>query len=63
MGTSQHPGLAGVSVIHHFAHIMISGMRGLGLPAAYVSGYLRTAQSAGQDRSFLHRAVSAWKCP
>jgi transglutaminase-like putative cysteine protease len=30
-------------VCQDFAHIMISGMRGLGLPAAYVSGYLRTA--------------------
>jgi transglutaminase-like putative cysteine protease len=29
-------------VCQDFAHIMISGMRGLGLPAAYVSGYLRT---------------------
>jgi transglutaminase-like putative cysteine protease len=37
-------------VCQDFAHIMISGMRGLGLPAAYVSGYLRTAQSAGEDR-------------
>src|SRR5262249_51792436 len=26
-------------VCQDFAHIMISGMRGLGLPAAYVSGY------------------------
>src|SRR6476619_1412537 len=29
-------------VCQDFAHIMISGLRGLGLPAAYVSGYLRT---------------------
>src|SRR4030081_3525263 len=29
-------------VCQDFAHIMISGMRGLGMPAAYVSGYLRT---------------------
>src|SRR4029077_19947617 len=31
-------------VCQDFAHIMISRMRGLGLPAAYVSGYLRTGQ-------------------
>ena len=31
-------------VCQDFAHIMISGLRGLGLPAAYVSGYLRTVQ-------------------
>jgi transglutaminase-like putative cysteine protease len=30
-------------VCQDFAHIMISGLRGIGLPAAYVSGYLRTA--------------------
>ena len=30
-------------VCQDFAHIMISGLRGLGLPAGYVSGYLRTA--------------------
>ena len=29
-------------VCQDFAHIMISGLRGLGLPAAYVSGYLRS---------------------
>ena len=30
-------------VCQDFAHIMISGLRGIGLPAAYVSGYLRSA--------------------
>src|SRR5262249_21182703 len=35
-------------VCQDFAHIMISGMRGLGLPAAYVSGYLRTAPLPSQ---------------
>ncbi len=30
-------------VCQDFAHIMISGLRGIGLPAAYVSGYLRTS--------------------
>ena len=32
-------------VCQDFTHIMISGMRSLGLPVAYVSGYLRTVQS------------------
>ena len=47
-------------VCQDFAHIMISGMRGLGLPAAYVSGYLRTAQSAGKDRLEGAGAMHAW---
>jgi hypothetical protein len=29
---------------------MISGMRGLGLPAAYVSGYLRTGHLPDEDK-------------
>ncbi len=37
-------------VCQDFAHIMISGLRGLGLPAAYVSGYLRTVPKAGAPR-------------
>jgi transglutaminase-like putative cysteine protease len=47
-------------VCQDFAHIMISGMRGLGLPAAYVSGYLRTAPSAGKDRLEGAGAMHAW---
>ena len=34
-------------VCQDFAHIMICGLRGLGLPAAYVSGYLRTLLPPG----------------
>jgi len=37
-------------VCQDFAHIMIAGLRGLGLPAAYVSGYLRTIPPQGQPR-------------
>ena len=37
-------------VCQDFAHIMISGLRGIGLPAAYVSGYLRTAPRQGATR-------------
>jgi transglutaminase-like putative cysteine protease len=46
-------------VCQDFAHIMISGMRGLGLPAAYVSGYLRTVHSP-QDRLTGADAMHAW---
>ena len=42
-------------VCQDFAHIMISGMRGLGLPAAYVSGYLRTVPLAGRGRGSRRR--------
>jgi transglutaminase-like putative cysteine protease len=51
-------------VCQDFAHIMISGLRGLGLPAAYVSGYLRTAPRngaavlAGADA--MHAWVAVW---
>jgi transglutaminase-like putative cysteine protease len=46
-------------VCQDFAHIMISGMRGLGLPAAYVSGYLR---SYSEERPRLEGAdaMHAW---
>ena len=37
-------------VCQDFAHIMISGLRGIGLPAAYVSGYLRTVPRDGVAR-------------
>jgi hypothetical protein len=37
-------------VCQDFAHVMIAGLRGLGLPAAYVSGYLRTIPPPGQPR-------------
>lgn len=46
-------------VCQDFAHIMISGMRGLGLPAAYVSGYLRTVQAPG-ERLEGAGAMHAW---
>ena len=47
-------------VCQDFAHIMIAGLRGLGLPAAYVSGYLRT--SCGPERPRLEGsdAMHAW---
>ena len=47
-------------VCQDFTHIMISGLRGLGLPAAYVSGYLRTIPPAGQPRLEGSDATHAW---
>jgi transglutaminase-like putative cysteine protease len=47
-------------VCQDFSHIMISGMRSLGLPAAYVSGYLRTAQRPGEARLEGADAMHAW---
>jgi len=47
-------------VCQDFAHIMIAGIRGLGLPAAYVSGYLRTIPPPGQVRLEGADATHAW---
>jgi transglutaminase-like putative cysteine protease len=47
-------------VCQDFAHIMISGLRGLGLPARYVSGYLRTVPPAGKERLEGADATHAW---
>ena len=54
-------------VCQDFAHLMIAGLRALGLPARYVSGYLRTyprpgeAARRGADQS--HAWVGAWLGP
>jgi transglutaminase-like putative cysteine protease len=47
-------------VCQDFANIMISGLRGLGLPAAYVTGYLRTIPPPGQKRLEGADATHAW---
>jgi transglutaminase-like putative cysteine protease len=51
-------------VCQDFAHIMISGMRGIALPAAYVSGYLRTVRKSGapalQGADAMHAWVWVW---
>jgi transglutaminase-like putative cysteine protease len=47
-------------VCQDFAHIMISGLRGIGLPAAYVSGYLRTIRPPGAARLQGADAMHAW---
>jgi transglutaminase-like putative cysteine protease len=47
-------------VCQDFAHIMISGLRGIGLPAGYVSGYLRTAPRTDATRLQGADAMHAW---
>jgi transglutaminase-like putative cysteine protease len=47
-------------VCQDFAHVMIAGLRGLGVPAAYVSGYLRTYPPPGQERLQGADATHAW---
>lgn len=47
-------------VCQDFAHIMLCGLRGAGLPAAYVSGYLRTRPPEGKPRLVGADATHAW---
>ena len=47
-------------VCQDFAHVMIAGLRGLGLPAAYVSGFLRTVPKPGHPRLEGADAMHAW---
>lgn len=47
-------------VCQDFAQVMIAGLRASGLPAAYVSGYLRTIPPAGQPRLVGADATHAW---
>lgn len=56
-----------IGVCQDFAQIMIAGLRGLGLPAAYVSGYIRTIPPEGKPRlagaDASHAWVSVWCGP
>jgi len=47
-------------VCQDFAHVMISGLRALGIPAGYVSGFLRTTPPKGQTRLEGADAMHAW---
>ncbi len=47
-------------VCQDFAHIMISGLRSLGIPASYVSGYIRTIPPPGKPRLAGADATHAW---
>jgi transglutaminase-like putative cysteine protease len=47
-------------VCQDFTHVMICGLRGLGLPAQYVSGFLRTLPPPGKPRLEGADATHAW---
>ncbi len=47
-------------VCQDFAHIMIAALRGVGLPARYISGYLRTVPPPGKQRLEGADASHAW---
>jgi transglutaminase-like putative cysteine protease len=47
-------------VCQDFTHIMIVAARAMGLPAAYVSGYLRTLPPPGKPRLIGVDAMHAW---
>lgn len=51
-------------VCQDFAHVMIAGLRALGVPAGYVSGFLRTDPPPGKPRlegaDAMHAWVMAW---
>lgn len=51
-------------VCQDFAQIMVGGLRSLGVPAAYVAGYLRTHPPPGKPRlagvDAMHAWVRAW---
>ena len=54
-------------VCQDFTHLMLSALRGLGLPARYTSGYIRTRPPPGRDRlrgaDQSHAWVGAWLGP
>lgn len=51
-------------VCQDYSHIMIACLRGIGIPAGYVSGFLRTLPPPGQERlegaDAMHAWVRAW---
>jgi transglutaminase-like putative cysteine protease len=47
-------------VCQDFTHVMIAGLRGLGVPAGYVSGFLRTIPPPGKERLEGADAMHAW---
>lgn len=54
-------------VCQDFSHLMVCALRGLGLPARYVSGYIRTRPPPGQKRRLgadqSHAWVGCWLGP
>jgi transglutaminase-like putative cysteine protease len=47
-------------VCQDFSHAMISGLRGIGLPARYTSGYIRTKPPPGQVKRLGSDQSHAW---
>jgi transglutaminase-like putative cysteine protease len=47
-------------VCQDFAHLSIAALRGLGIPARYVSGYLETEPPPGQEKLIGADASHAW---
>jgi transglutaminase-like putative cysteine protease len=47
-------------VCQDFVHVMIAGLRGVGIPAGYVSGFLRTIPPKGKPRLEGADAMHAW---
>jgi transglutaminase-like putative cysteine protease len=47
-------------VCQDFSHIMIAALRSLGIPAGYVSGFLRTIPPPGKERLEGADAMHAW---
>lgn len=47
-------------VCQDFTHVMIAGLRGIGIPAGYVSGFLRTIPPPGKERLAGADAMHAW---
>lgn len=47
-------------VCQDFTHLMLSGLRGMGLPARYTSGYIRTKPAPGQVRRLGSDQSHAW---
>jgi transglutaminase-like putative cysteine protease len=61
VGTSPATAFAAKrGVCQDFAHVMLAGLRGVGLAARYVSGYLRTVPPPGQKRLEGADATHAW---
>lgn len=54
-------------VCQDFTHVMIAALRGIGIPAGYVSGFLRTFPPPGKPRlegaDAMHAWVRAWVGP
>lgn len=49
-------------VCQDFTQVMIAALRGVGIPAGYVSGFLRTFPPPGQPRLEGADAMHAWVC-